>query len=202
MPGGRQRLRFRERDDFTGATAGYHFKQLLVNGTVVWEEDVAGGSNAWREVTVDVTAAARGRTNLTIAFRLLDKKGVSNFGVRWQVKDLRAEGLRLAGGLDQPQQWQVSQRGAFEAGFGDRIKPPERRFHVPFIVMTAGDASEFRLRHGDPASPERIAEWLRFCLQAWREGKCDGVVTYCLDKQPRSRIFDLARDLFGQYRPR
>ena len=83
-------------------TAGYHFKQLLVNGAVVWEEDVAGGTNAWREVTVDVTAAAQGKTNLTIAFRLLDKKGVSNFGVRWQVKDLQAEGLRLAAGLDQP----------------------------------------------------------------------------------------------------
>jgi hypothetical protein len=112
---------------------------------------------------------------------------------------LQAEGLRPAAGLDQPQKWQVSQRGPFEAGFGDRIKPPARRFHVPFIVMTAGDTSEFRLRHGDPASPERIAEWLRFCLQAWREGKCDGVVTYCLDKQPRSRTFDLARDLFGEY---
>ena len=196
---GRQRLRFSERDDFTAGTSGYHFKQLLVNDTVVWEADVAGGTNAWGEVAVDVTAAAQGKTNLTVAFRLLDKQGVSNFGVRWQVKDLQAEGLRLAAGLDQPQQWQISQRGAFEAGFGDRIKPPARQFHVPFIVMTAGDASEFKLRHGDPASPERIAEWLKFCLQAWREGKCDGVVTYCLDKQPRSRIFDLARDLFGQY---
>jgi hypothetical protein len=67
--------------------------------------------------------------------------------------------------------------------------------------MTAGQAAEFRLRHGDPASPERMAEWLKFCLQAWREGKCDGVVTYALDKQPGSRVFDLARDLFGQYRP-
>ena len=200
LAGGRQRLRFRERDDFTAATAGYHFKQLLVNDTVVWEADVAGGTNAWAEVMVDVTAAAQGKTNLTLAFRLLDKKGVSNFGVRWQVKDLQAEGLKLAAGLDQPQQWQVSQRGVFECGFGDRIRPPERRFHVPFIVMTAGDASEFRLRHGDPASPERIAEWLKFCLQAWREGKCAGVVTYCLDKQPHSRIFELARDLFDQYR--
>jgi hypothetical protein len=44
-----------------------------------------------------------------------------------------------------------------------------------------------------------MAEWLKFCLQAWREGKVDGVVTYCLDKQPRSRIFDLARGLFGEY---
>jgi uncharacterized protein YfiM (DUF2279 family) len=201
LPGGPQRLRFRERDDFTAQTSGYHFKQLLVNGAVAWGEDVAGSSNAWREIKVDLTDTARGATNLTIAFCLLDKKGVSNFGVRWQVKDLQVEGLKLAAGLDQPKQWQVSQRGAFEAGFGNDIKPPERRFHVPFIVMTAGDASEFRLRHGDPASPERTAEWLKFCLEAWREGKCDGVVTYCLDKQPRSRIFDLARDLFGQYRP-
>jgi hypothetical protein len=200
LPNAPQRLRFRERDDFTGTTSGYHFKQLLVNNAVAWEADVAGGSNAWREVTVDVTAAARGRTNLTIAFCLLEKKGVSNFGVRWQVKDLQADGLELAGALDQPKQWQVSRRGAFEAGFGDQIKPPAHHFHVPFIVMTAGQASEFKLRHGDPASPERMAEWLKFCLQAWQEGKCDGVVTYCLEKQPASRTFDLARDLFDQYR--
>ena len=198
---GPQRLRFRERADFTGNTSGYHFTQLLVNDAVVWEADVAGGSNAWREVTVDVTAAARGRTNLTIAFCLLDKKGVGNFGVRWQVKDLQADGMQLAAALDQPRQWRVSQCGAFEAGFGDRLKPPAHRFHVPFIVMTAGQASEFKLRHGDPASPERIAEWLRFCLQAWQEGKCDGVVTYCLEKEPGSRTFDLSRDLFNQYRP-
>jgi hypothetical protein len=89
--------------------------------TMVWEEDVAGGTNAWREVAVDV--AGLGVTNLTVAFRLLDKKGVSNFGVRRQV---------------------------------------------------------------------------RFCLEAWREGRCDGVVTYCLEKQAGSRVFDLARDLFGK----
>jgi uncharacterized protein YfiM (DUF2279 family) len=199
LPGGPQRLRFRERDDFTANTSGYHFKQLLVNGSVAWEEDIAGGTNAWREVTVDVTDAARGKSNLTIAFCLVDKKGVSNFGVRWQVKDLQVEGLKLAAGLDQSRRWQVAKRGAFEAGFGDQLKPPAHRFHIPFIVMTAGDAPEFGLRHGDPASPERIAEWLRFCLQAWQEGKCDGVVTYCLDKQPGSQTFDLARDLFGRY---
>ena len=73
-PDRRQRLRFRERDDFTAGTAGYHFKQLLVNETVVWEADVAGGTNAWGEVTVDVTAAAQGKTNLALAFRLLDKQ--------------------------------------------------------------------------------------------------------------------------------
>ena len=201
LPGKAQRLSFRERDDYTGPTAGYHFKQLLVNGAVLWEEDVAGGSNAWRQVTVDVPAAAGASAEPTLAFRLMDKQGVGNFNVRWQVKDLRADGLTLAAGLDRPQLWQVSQRGAFEAGFGDRLTLAQHRFHIPFMVMTAGQAIEFRLRHGDPASPERMADWLRFCLQAWHEGKCDGVVTYCLDKQPGSRVFDLARDLFGESRP-
>ena len=46
-PAQRYELHLRERDDFTGPTAGYHFKQLLVDGAVVWEEDVAGGPNGW-----------------------------------------------------------------------------------------------------------------------------------------------------------
>jgi hypothetical protein len=194
-------LSFSERDDFTGSTAGYHFKQLLVNGAVAWEEDVAGGRNSWRQITLHVPLAVQGDRKLTIAFRLLDKKGVSNFGVRWQVKDLQVDGVALAASLNQPKLWQVSQRGAFEAGFGDRLKQGEHRFHIPFVAMTAGEDVEFRLRHGDPASPERMAEWLRFCLQEWREGKCDGVVTYCLDKRSKSRVFDQARRLFGEYQP-
>jgi hypothetical protein len=48
--------------------------------------------------------------------------------------------------------------------------------------MTAAESHEFRLRHGDPATPERMAEWLRFSLESLKAGQCDGVVTYCLDK--------------------
>ena len=61
--------------------------------------------------------------------------------------------------------------------------------------MTAGEQSEFRLRHGDPASPDRIAQWLRLCLEARR----DGVVTYCLDKTPASATFPLAQKLFAEF---
>jgi hypothetical protein len=194
-------LRFRERDDFTGATAGYHFKQVLVDGIVVWEEDVAGGTPAWRQTTVDVTEAARGKTNVTVGFRLLDKMGVSNFGLRWRLSDLHGEGLDPAADLSQPQAWKASRRGAFEAGFGVVLKKGERRYHVPFISMTAGDVGEFRQRHGNPASPERIAGQLRLSLRAWQEGKCDGVVTYCLDKQPLSRTFPLVQKLFRGVKP-
>jgi hypothetical protein len=131
---------------------------------------------------------------------LLDKRGVSNFGVSWWVNDLRAEGLLLQAGLNEPEKWPVVQRGSFEAGFGKAIKKGEGRFHIPFIVMTAASESEFRLRHGDPATPERIAEWLSMSLQAWQDHKCEGVVTYCLDKAPRSPSFDLARELFAKFR--
>ncbi len=196
----RARLRFREQDDYTGPTAGYHFKQFLVDDSVVWEQDVAGGANGARDVEVDVTPQTRGKTNVTIAFRLLDKKGVSNFGVRWRLSDLRAEGLELAANLGEPQGWRVGQRGPFDAGFGSAIQKGQRRFHIPFIVMTAGSAGEFRQRHGEPASPERIAQWLRMSLQAWRDDHCDGVVTYCLDKRSRSETFPLAQKLFREFR--
>ena len=122
LPADRYVLHFRERDDFTGPTAGYHFKQLLVDGAVVWEEDVAGGPAAWRKVTVDVTEQVRGKTSVTLAFRLLDKKGVSNFGVRWHLSELRAENLQLAADLAEPQKWKVDRQGAFEAGFGGDVE--------------------------------------------------------------------------------
>ena len=198
VPAPRCVVRFDEQDDFTAATAGYHFKQLLVGDTVVWERDVAGGAAAWQRVEVDVTQHVKGRQAATLAFRLFDKKGVSNFGVRWSLRDLEVEGLRLKASLDKPEQWQMSRRGAFEAGFGDALKRPgaRRQFHIPFIVMPAGCVSQFRKRHPGAATPERVVGQLGMCLEQWRAGKCDGVVTYCLDKGPESATFAEARKLF------
>jgi hypothetical protein len=196
---GRCVLRFREQDDFTGPTSGYHFKQLLVDDAVVWDEDVAGDKTGWQEREVEVTQQVAGKTAVTVSFRLFDKQGVSNFGVRCRFRDLRAEGLQPAATLAEPSKWRVQRQGVLEAGFGEALNQGAGRFHIPFIVMTAGQASEFRLRHGDPASPERIVEWLRLCLIARREGKCDAVVTYCLDKDPQSLTFPRVQALFKEF---
>ena len=199
LPAGRYEIRFLERDGFSGPTAGYHYKQLLVDGAPAWEEDVAGGSSGWHKVAVDVTEQVRGKANVTLAFRLLDKKGVSNFPLHWRVKELRAENLQLAADLGEPQKWKASRQGAFETGFGVSPKVGQRRFHIRFISMTAANPHEFSMRHGDPASPGRISQQLRLSLQAWREGKCDGVVTYCLDKRPQSLASPLVRKLFHEF---
>ncbi len=199
QPGFHCAIEFEERDDFSGPTAGYHFKQLLVEEQVVWEQDVAAGPTGWRKAKVDVTKAVGERTNVTVSFRLLDKKGVSNFGVRWSLRKLRAENLQFSADLNAPQKWRTAVRGGFESGFGQPVSKGEGRYHIPFISMTAGDAQEFKLRHGDPATPERIAAWLNMSLQAWQHGQCDGVVTYCLDKRPQSGTFRLAKKLFGEF---
>ena len=82
----------------------------------------------------------------------------------------------------------------------DDFTGPTSGYHVPLIVMTAGDLGEFRHRHGEPASPERMTEWLRMSLQAWHDGQCDGVVTYCLDKEPQSPTFSPAQRLFREFK--
>lgn len=71
-------------------------------------------------------------------------------------------------------------------------------FHIPFIVMTAGQKEQFMKQHGEPSTPERIASWLKMCLDAMKDGLCDGVVTYCLDKSEKSDTFPLVKQILAQ----
>ena len=179
LPGAKHAVHFRQRDTFTGPTEGYHFKQLLVDDAVVWEEDVAGGDMDWADVEVDLTDAAKGKSSLTLAVRMIDKKPVGKFVVRWRIADLRAEGLDPAKDLGDPQQWKVSKQGAFETGFGGMPEPGKRRFHLPLIIVTGAESVEVP-------------------LQAWRDGKCEGVVTNSLPKDLKSTFNDEVRKSFRE----
>jgi hypothetical protein len=192
LAAGRQVVRFGEKDDCPW---------LLVDGTVVWEKDLAEEKSKLREVCVDVSRYAHGKAQVDLTFRLLEKKGVSNFGVHWHLTDLQTEGLEPGADFREPQRWRASHRGGLEAGFGEALPPGKAQFHIPYVVMTAADAEEFGMRHDDPASPQRMADWLRMCFEARRDGKCDGVVTYCLDKGAHSEFFPLATRLSRDYPP-
>ncbi len=87
LAAGRSEFVFSAADDFTGPTAGYHFLQCLVDGEVVWEQDVAGGGMLPREVRVAVDRPRAGPASL--AFRFSQKKLVTNFGVRAWIADVR-----------------------------------------------------------------------------------------------------------------
>ena len=91
---------------------------LRTADAVAWEQDVPGGTPAWEPVEVDVSRHVHGKTGVRLSFRLIDKRGVSNFGVRWRVSELQTQGLRLKAKLSEPRTWQVSRQGTFETGFG------------------------------------------------------------------------------------
>ena len=125
-------IRFSQQNDNAGQVTGYHFKQLLVDDKVVWEEDVGGKKPKQQEVSVDVSRYAHGKANVNLTFRLFEKKPVYNFGVRWRFKDLQTEGLEPAADFRKPEKWLASHRGGLEAGFGEALRPGKSP--VPYPV--------------------------------------------------------------------
>ncbi|QRK11773.1 right-handed parallel beta-helix repeat-containing protein [Archangium violaceum] len=75
-------LTFWERDSNLYSTTGYWYKQALIDGTIVWEEDLADASktaNTWYQHTIDVTSILSGKTTFTLEFRLMSKQIVYNY---------------------------------------------------------------------------------------------------------------------------
>ncbi len=200
LPQNRHVIRFQSKDTYTGATTGFRFKQLLVDGQVAWEEDLAGGKSSWKDVSLDVAPLVKGKTNVNLTFRLIDKKPVGNFAGAWRLRKLITDGIRPVAALDPSSKWNSTSKGAFLSNLGIQKTKTVPRYHIPFIVMTAAKESEFKMRHGEPASPERIAGHLAMCLDEMQKGKCEGVVLYCLDKTENSQQFPLIAQLFQNAR--
>ncbi|TYB54177.1 hypothetical protein FXF51_48300 [Nonomuraea sp. PA05] len=77
--------------------AGYHAKQLLLNGKVVWERDVtADAADTWVRATVDLTAKLNGATSATLQWRLYERKGVSDYFIDVSVDDIALTGMTMS----------------------------------------------------------------------------------------------------------
>ncbi len=87
-PTGKYYLLFSVYDDYSHsgtpphAWPGYLRKQVLVNGRLVWDDDVEGVEPPAQQAMqiVDVTDALRGGGRATITFRGYDRRGVGNMG--------------------------------------------------------------------------------------------------------------------------
>ena len=67
----------------------YRYNQVLSGDTVLWEEDIALPTAGKERRTVEVTELARGRTELPLTFRVLDRRGVSNYRTVTFLGDVR-----------------------------------------------------------------------------------------------------------------
>ena len=70
-PSNRYILRLACEDDYFdfGYFEGYRFKEILVDGEVVWEQDVAGGKPGMQSIEVDVTGQVKGKASVTVVRR-------------------------------------------------------------------------------------------------------------------------------------
>lgn len=94
-------LTFSQQDSFpiVPSDTGYYDKELLVDGTLVWHQDVAADpAQAWSTETVDLTSALRGKSSATITFRLTNPKGVENFGMIYDIAGVSGTGLTVSNG--------------------------------------------------------------------------------------------------------
>jgi hypothetical protein len=91
-------ISFLQRDSFKKYPRddGYHLKQLLVDGHVVWPGDVANDpADDWSKESFDLTSYLKDKSNATIAFRLYEHRGVSNFHIEVDIADIQAQGFNV-----------------------------------------------------------------------------------------------------------
>ncbi|MDR6550430.1 right-handed parallel beta-helix repeat-containing protein [Paenibacillus qinlingensis] len=85
-------LTFWEKDSEAGTTSTYWYKQALVDGVVVWESDVTADGTAWQSHSITINPAS---SSFTLQFRLISKKGVTNYPVSLYVDDVAVSGKTI-----------------------------------------------------------------------------------------------------------
>jgi hypothetical protein len=191
-------LSFWEDDDFGGTTAGFHILQALVNGTVVWQSDVAASSNGlWHHVSVNVTSALAGRASAALTFRIFDQKAVSNFHVAGFVDDVSGAGFRVSdGGFE----------NAALAPWTVTSSTPE--FTVALVPTLSDDFMTYTTRFSNetaPTTPTYVQSVLSQALGLISSGVMDGSVTYSLnltgvaDGRSDPAVYGVVQSLYGSF---
>ncbi|MFP2910179.1 choice-of-anchor Q domain-containing protein [Pyxidicoccus sp. 3LFB2] len=137
-------LTFWERDSEAGTTAGYWFKQALVDGVVVWESDVTADGTAWQAHTISIAPAG---PSSTLQFRLISKAGVTNYPISVNIDDVAVNGVAVTnGGFETATGWSYAENKASFTGSYDTAAfhggaASYRLFYPGATTSAAGDNS-------------------------------------------------------------
>ncbi|WP_229750690.1 hypothetical protein [Paenibacillus nasutitermitis] len=116
-------LAFSHYDDRgTTAPKTYHYKQVLIDGVVVWEKDVADDdSGTWYNESVDITSQASGKSNVVVTLRVFEKKsngGNYSVNVNWDDISITNSDT-LNGGFEGNKSYKISLPGMITTGSFD-----------------------------------------------------------------------------------
>lgn len=169
---------FRISETYSGATAGYQQLQVLVDGSIVWQRDVAG-LPYFEDVSVNLQNAIKFKTSATIVVRMYEALGVSNFGV--------TASWNLPAG-----NWTLSETGAFVGK--SSYYPATPGLNVPMIVMIYDQG------YGgwNPTTNYMVQANLT-AQAAVQAGQAAGIIQYKLDKSDTSPAFPIIQQLYGQW---
>jgi hypothetical protein len=167
-------------DNDKGGERGFHTAFVRVDGKIAWEADTAGDPGD-HVVEVDLAKFVRGRRDVRVELGLYERRGVTRYPVTARFDDIRLTGFDTPSELASEKLWRRQQTGAFTVD----LQPSSRkhgRFNLPMILMPNGEAEQHVKRYPEPPTPENIAARVGMSLDLVRDGRVEGVVTYCLPK--------------------
>ena len=152
----RQRsITFYHHDQDEGGLAGYQSKQVLVDGTVVWQSDITADPRMeWLKTTVDLTEALRGKESATITFRLFHAKGVGWWPADVGIDDVSAKGFTIKNGdFETDADWTLDRNQPTMQPYIELYTPD--RWTTTFNAISAG----FARYQGKSFTPVSFNSW-------------------------------------------
>jgi hypothetical protein len=158
---------------------GYHQAFVKVDGRIVWQADTAG-ETADRVVNVNLSRFVRGRQNVRVELGVYEQRGVGKYPVTVRLDDIRLTGFDT-NEMGSERLWSRKATGHFTVELLPSRQEPAK-VKLPMILMPAGEGEQYEKRYPDAGTPRNVAAKVRMCLDLLRDGRVEGVVTYCLPK--------------------
>lgn len=182
-------LTFRTNDTWIQGRSGvgYHFLQVLVDGVVVWEQDVAT-YHGWDTYTVDLSSRLQGKTSTRLTLRLYEKAGVGNFPVSAWFDSLSSSTLQITnpGFEGSLSGWTRLEARAF---FDESWVPSRKFWLMPY-------ASKLGYETAQPTAAY-VGAVTGTGLTLAGEGVTNGTMVYVLPLSDRQDVFDAVAALYA-----
>ena len=177
-----------------GENSGYHMAFVRVDGRLIWQTDTAevAGDGGDHVVDLDLSRVVRRGDDVQIEIGIVERRGVSKYAVTARFDDIRLTGFDTRGEMVSERMWRKRVAGSFKVNIFPAASE-RRELHLPMILMPAGESEQHEKRYPEAGSPRNIARKVAMSLDLVRDGRVEGVVTYCLPKEPRDPVYEAVR---------